>query len=119
MSSRCRRLLGNCGDCRPIAVIRITSTTNRAARSYVPDTGNGARCRCQNSQNNGEAIMSNKLALALGAAFILASPFLAATADAGVQYHGGPKSTSTASVSDDWNDGAWLAPGWRADQAPE
>jgi hypothetical protein len=51
-------------------------------------------------------IMSNKVALALGAAFILSSAFLSMPADASVQYHGGPKSPSTVSVSDDWTGSA-------------
>jgi hypothetical protein len=66
-----------------------------------------------------ENVMSNKLALTLGAAFILSTAFLSVTADASVQYHGGPKSPSTVSVSDDWTGGASPELGSSTEQAAE
>jgi hypothetical protein len=49
--------------------------------------------------------MANRLALTFAAALIVSSAFLPIAADASVQYHGGPKSPSTASVSHDWTAG--------------
>jgi hypothetical protein len=42
--------------------------------------------------------MSRKLVMSFAAALILLSAFWSFTADAGVQYHGGPKSPGTISV---------------------
>jgi hypothetical protein len=70
--------------------------TAKAARSYVRSIGNGSPTVCL--PNNRRAIMSRKLAMSFAAAFILSSAFWSFNADAGVQYHGGPKSPGTISV---------------------
>jgi hypothetical protein len=70
--------------------------TAKAARSYLQGIGDGSpRIRLP---NNRRAIMSRKLAMSFAAALILSSAFWSFTADAGVQYHGGPKSPGTISV---------------------
>jgi hypothetical protein len=62
-------------------------------------------------------IMSNKLAPTLGAAFILSTALLATAADADWQYHGGPKSNSSVSVTNDCASPTW--PGLTNEQAGE
>jgi len=58
-----------------------------------------ATCTSSSFAKKRRVIMLRKLAMSLAAAaLILAGAFWSINADAGVQYHGGPKSADTVSV---------------------